>query len=128
MDDVVFENVRLEPGFEYFLYVGEIKAHGLNDFVRRGLERRFQRPFRAITVCPDVLETYPAGNILAVNPWLAGDRGRTAGRRPMGAFAHYLSCDRYFRSLVERLLAAQGRLFVWMFETRLEFLLRDMRG
>jgi hypothetical protein len=128
MDDVVFENIRLEPEFEYFLYVGEIKAHGLNDFVRRGLERRFGRPFRAITVCPDVLETYPVGNILAANPWLARAPGRTAGRRPMGDFAHYLSCDRYFRALLERLLAAQGRLFVWMFETRQEFLLRDVRG
>ena len=128
MDDVVFENIRLEPGFEYFLYVGEIKAHGLNDFVRRGLERRFGRPFRAITVCPDVLQTYPPGNVLAVNPWLTRSGGHVAERRPMDAFAHYLSCDRYFRALAERLLAAQGRLFVWMFEPKREFLLRDVRG
>lgn len=127
MDDVVFERVRLEPDVEYFLYVGEIKAHCLSGYVAEGLARRFGRPFAGVCVCPDVLADYPPGNILAVNPWLA-ERPGVAERRPMDQAAAWLSASPRVLALVEELLSRQGRLFVWMFESKAELALTALPG
>ncbi len=127
MDDVVFDGVRPEPGVEYFLYVGEFKAHGLNAFVARGLSRRFGRRFEGITVCPDVLAEYPGGQVLAVNPHLAGQPG-VAERRSMDEGAAWLSASGRVLALVAELVERQGRLFVWMFESKSQLALAALPG
>lgn len=129
MDHVFHDSVRLEPGVEYFLFVGEIKAAGLNDFVQQGLERRFGRKFRPITVCPDVLLEYPPGNILAINPNVAQASAQGAPlqciRMHMGHFAAHVSEDARVQALLKALLARQDQVFVWQFESRLELSIVD---
>lgn len=127
MDDVLFDSVRLEPGREYFLYIGELKTRCLNPFVREGLARRFGRPFAAVSICPDALTEYPFEDLLAINPWVAGRPG-TAERRPMDRFAAHVSGHERVRALVRDILSRQERLFVWMFESKAELALTDIPG
>lgn len=133
MERVCFENVRLVSGVDYFLYIGEIKAFGLNEFVRQGLERRFKRPFMPIGICPDILARYPFDNVIVINPWARRPRvtleGGEAERVSSGPFVAHISASRYVRSLARMLVERQERVYVWMFESRPEFhLLDDLEG
>ena len=68
MEEVLYENVRLEKDRAYFLYVGEIKGHGLNHFLKEPLERVHGRPVDFISIIPDVLSEYRHGNLVVINP------------------------------------------------------------
>ena len=129
MERVCFEDVRLTSGVDYFLYIGEIKAFGLNEFVRQGLERRFGRPFKPIGICPDILADYQVENCIVINPWAKRPRvtldGGEAARVSAGPFVAHISASRYVRSLCRLLAERQDRVFVWMFESRPEFTLFD---
>lgn len=129
MERVCFEDVRLQSGVDYFLYIGEIKAFGLNEYVSQGLERRFGRPFMPIGICPDILSDYPVDNCIVINPWAKRPRvtmeGGEAERVSAGPFVAHISASRYVRSLCRLLAERQERVFVWMFESRPEFHLFD---
>ncbi|MBU1001099.1 MAG: hypothetical protein KKE73_01100 [Proteobacteria bacterium] len=132
MEHVCFENIRLESGVDYFLYIGEIKAFGLSDFVRQGLERRCGRPFKAIGICPDILHQYPYDNVVVINPWAkpprANARSDEAGRVSAGPFVAHVCASRYVQSLLRLLRERQDGVYVWMFESRREFQLQEMDG
>lgn len=130
MEHVIYEDIRLESGVDYFLYIGEIKAYGLSDFVRQGLEKRFGRQFRPIGICPDILSRYPYDNVVVINPWaerprVSSARGRAA-RASVGPFVAHVAASRYLRSLVRLLGERQDGVYAWMFESRPEFHLKDM--
>ncbi|BBD08140.1 hypothetical protein [Desulfovibrio ferrophilus] len=132
MEHVCFENIRLESGVDYFLYIGEIKAFGLSEFVSQGLERRLGRPVRPIGICPDILRQYPYDNVVVINPWakrprVISQRGE-AERVSVGPFVAHVSASRYVKSLVRLLRERQDGVYVWMFESRPEFLLQEMDG
>ena len=52
----------------WFLYVGEIKAAGLNRFLVEHLSRRYGKPAECIHIVPDVLAFYPDDIFLVVGP------------------------------------------------------------
>ena len=68
MQNAFYENISINQKTHYFLYVGEIKALYLNEFFRESLCAMHQKDFGYIAVVPDVLEIYPAENVLAINP------------------------------------------------------------
>ena len=63
----LFENLSLDSKTRYFLYIGEIKALYLNEFLREALSGIYGKDAGYIAIVPDVLETYPEENIL-INP------------------------------------------------------------
>ena len=52
--DVYFQNYHLEPGTQYFLYIGELKNYGLSIFLKDALSRIFNCPVDFIAVVPEV--------------------------------------------------------------------------
>jgi len=39
-EDLYYTNFSYDPACYYFLYIGELKAYGLNQFVREALQKR----------------------------------------------------------------------------------------
>lgn len=126
MDTPHFSNLVLEPDVNYFLFVGELKAYGLNHFVAKALERNFKTPFKPISIAPDLIATDSFDGLIVINPDAAeaSDEGMTvAFRTPMAAFSSTLSSNTYIKSLVDELLDRQDHLYIWMFESRPELAL-----
>ncbi|NJB67274.1 hypothetical protein GGQ74_000914 [Desulfobaculum xiamenense] len=127
-----YQNVRLDPDAFHFVYVGEAKACCLNHFVWQGLSRILGRSVGWVSIVPDILGDYRWGNVAVLNPqaerlrWATG-RG-VSMRVPMAEFAARVGREPAVRRLVERLLARQGQLPVWMFESRPELSLCRMPG
>lgn len=131
-DDVLFSDLRIEPGTYYFLYVGEIKADCLNQFVAETLARATGRKVEWISIIPDVMDSYPHGNVLVINP-PAKDILRRTGERvrcriPTRAFAAHVSSSPAVLELANHLLAAQGELYVQVFESVPELTLANLEG
>jgi hypothetical protein len=132
MEDVSFNNIRLDPETFYFLYVGEIKAYGLNRFYAEALSRDRGPRVGAISIVPDMLDRYPFENVCVINPEAdqIAERqgGRCALRIPTAQFAVHVSNSEYVRELLRELLLRQEHVPVWMFESKPEFTLREMMG
>ncbi|NOY86593.1 MAG: ATP-grasp domain-containing protein [Deltaproteobacteria bacterium] len=131
MDDPFSAGIALDPKKYYFLYIGEIKAIDLNRFMRGPVEIRSGKPADFIAVVPDVLSRYPEGNTIVVNSAAREARERSGLlhniRITAGRFAEEVSRDRRVLALVDRLIDAQGELFVNMFESRPELAFADGR-
>jgi len=120
-EDVLFSDLHLKNDTSYFLYIGELKADCLNQFVGEALSRIHQRRFECISILPDVVESYPHQNILVINPLakkLYAETGRKYScRMSAGDFAAVVSRSKTILELVELLVSRQGRLYIHVFES-----------
>ena len=66
-DPVLHYDINLKPGVAYLIYVGEIKAYGLNAFLIPVLEQIYCRPVDCIALIPDVLGRYQYSNLAVLN-------------------------------------------------------------
>ena len=132
MEEVSFNNVRLDPKTYYFVYVGEIKAFGLNNFYSRAFAKDHGPRVGAISIVPDVFDRYPYENMIVINPeadQLARRQGRrTALRIPTSRFAVHVSNSPVVQKLINSLIQRQDQVPVWMFESKPEFTLHHMPG
>jgi hypothetical protein len=132
MDDLVFNSVKLSADTYYFLYVGEIRAHGLSVMLRESLTRVMNRPVDFIAIVADVFEEYGYENIMVINPKAQQLRARrqrpVSCRIPARTFASLVSDHPRVLKLVHDLLARQGEVFVYMYESLPELTLDRIPG
>jgi hypothetical protein len=136
MTDCIHTNIVLDPGFRYFMYIGELKTHCLNDFLRGAHARRFGVPLekvRHVSIVQDVLEVNDHENIMVINTEAEKLRHETDGRRvarrvPMNLFSAQVSQSQDVRRLIQKILSWQDKLPIWMFENKAELSLRDIPG
>ncbi len=131
-DDVLFSDVTLDDDTDYFIYVGELKTDGLNQFVKENLSRIHNRKFDFISIIPDVMGSYPHRNILVINS-LAGNlytqtRKKISCRMSPGDFAGVVSYSSTVLDLVRMLVRKQGKLYVHVFESLPELTFTRMPG
>jgi len=132
MDDLVFDSVRLSPDTYYFLYVGEVRAYGLSVMLRESLTRVLNRPVDFIAIVADVFEDYGYDNIIVINPkaqqlWARRQRPVSC-RIPARTFASLVSNHPRVLKLVDELLARQGEVHVYMYESLPELTLDQIPG
>ncbi len=131
-EDVLFSDLQLEEDTFYFFYVGEIKADCLNQFVAETLGKVHGRRFECISIVPDIIESYPHRNILVINPRAKILYNQTSRkyscRMGAGEFAVEVSGSATVRSLAEKLIARQGRLYIHVYESLPQLELSHMSG
>lgn len=115
-------NFSLDPDCYYLLYVGELKNLGLTEFLERFLSTRLKRQVRTVAVVPDQLEQYNYTDLLVYR--LTDDATcRTSRRCNIGRFLEAVSSSSTIEQLVERILASQNELYLYMYESKLEMTL-----
>ena len=128
-DTILFNNIKLEPDKAYFIYIGEIKNHGLNSFIIPYLERIYDRPVECIALVPDVLASYPYTNVAVINKEAYQyyvSKGMLVNCRPTASqFAQEISANLFARELLENILREQDFVYLHMFESRPEMTLAD---
>jgi len=132
MQNTLYENIALNQRTQYFLYVGEIKALYLNEFLRESLSAIHGKETDYIAIVPDALETYPDENLLVINP-AAAKESRELGKKvscriPGKQFASFVSTHPRVIELVETLTARQGELLINVFQTLPELTLDRIAG
>lgn len=131
-EDVLFSDVKLEDDTDYFLYIGELKTDGLNQFVRENLSRVYNKKFDYISIVPDVMESYPHRNLLVINPLsknlYSQTRKKFSCRMSPGDFAGVVSYSTTVLDLVRMLVKRQGQLYVHVFESLPELTFTRMPG
>jgi hypothetical protein len=132
MDEVLFSNIRLKKNTFYFIYAGEVKAYGVNTFLKEALSRKLRKQVEFIAIIPDMLEEYHYENVMVVNPVgqrLCLETGKKVSCRiPARLFASAVSQNREVLRLVDSLLKAQQEVFIYMFESLPEFTLDRLPG
>lgn len=113
--------VKISGDRTWFLYIGEIKAAGLNRFLTGPISSMAGKPSECIHIVPDVLGQYPEGRYVVINP-AAVLAGTGAGKRccvrtPVHEFAAQVSENSQVQDLIDSILAVQGELLVNVFET-----------
>lgn len=103
------------------MYVGEMKAAGLNRFLVKPLTARYGKPAVCIHIVPDILAFYPDDIFLVVGPGADQAGPDTPERRNSRIcppeFASLVSSDEVVRATVEQILQMQGELFLNVFES-----------
>jgi glutamate 2,3-aminomutase len=128
-DPVLFNDIKLDSDKAYFIYIGEIKAYGLNPFLIPPLERIYGRPVDCIAIVPDVLASYPYPNLAVLNSTSYQyhcNKGLLVNCRPSpGEFASEVSSSFLAQELLERILRAQDCVYIHMFASQFEMHLTD---
>jgi hypothetical protein len=127
-----YSDFLIQEDTEYFLYIGELKNYGLNNFLKEALSRIFNRKFDFIAIVPDVFEQYNYDNIVVINPLVhtyACRFGTNVNCRISSkAFMKAVSESRQVRTLVKRLLNRQSNLYIYMYESLPEMILDEIPG
>ena len=109
MSEMSSEEIGVDTERAWFLYVGEIKAAGLNRFLVDPLSKRYGKPAVCIHIVPDVLAYYPEDIFLVIGPGsdLAGPDTpeRTNSRMAASQFAATVSADEVVKALVDHISA-----------------------
>ena len=120
-DSISFSNFSLSASRYYFFYIGELKAHGLTDYLKVALASRSNRPVSCLAIVPDILGKYNYENIIALSPLLAQNKelyGRHVSfRTPMRQFAQTVSHHPTIIETIKRVLSHQSELYLFMFES-----------
>jgi len=120
-ENICFSNFSLSSSTYYFFYIGELKAHGLTNYLKAALAPRCNRPVSCLSIVPDILGHYNYDNIIALSPLLARNReqhGRMISfRTPMQDFAGAVSHHPAIIDITQRILAQQSELYLFMFES-----------
>ena len=128
-DPILFNSIELDPDRAYFLYVGEIKAYGLNPFLIPVLEQIYRRPVDCIAIVPDVLATYPYPNLAVLNSksyQYHCSTGSLVNCRPSPReFANEVSSSFLAQELIDSILREQDFVFIHMFASQTEMNLTD---
>jgi len=128
-DPILFNSIELDPDRAYFIYVGEIKAYGLNPFLIPVLEQIYGRPVCCIAIVPDVLASYPYSNLAVLNNESYRyhcSTGLLVNCRPSpGTFADEVSSSFLAQELLESILREQDSIYIHMFASRPEMNLID---
>ena len=132
MSDIYFSNFQLEEDTEYFLYIGELKNYGLNNYLKEALSHIFSRKFDFIAIIPDVFEQYDYENLIVINPHAKTfecQYGTHVCCRVSGhEFSASVSKNRQIRALVKRLLNRQKHIYIYMYESIPEMTLDEIPG
>lgn len=132
MSEIFYSKYRLNNDTEYFLYIGELKNYGLNNFLAESLSRIHQKKFDFIAIVPDVFENYDYRNLLVVNPFAevffrrhgCNICCRLAGRE----FMECVSRNSYVHELIRELRNRQDQVLVYMYESFPEMNLDKIPG
>jgi ATP-grasp domain len=132
ISDIYFSNYQLQDNVHYFLYIGELKNYGLNIFLKESLARIENCQFDFISIVPDIFEQYDYENLIVVNPEAEDYTcryGRSVSCRiPANIFLSSVSENQQVRALVQELLARQGNLYIYMYESMPEMTLDAIPG
>ncbi len=128
-DPILFNSIELDPDRAYFIYVGEIKAYGLNPFLIPVLEQIYRRSVGCIAIVPDVLASYPYSNLAVLNSesyQYHCSTGLLVNCRPSpGTFADEVSSSFLAQELLKSILHEQDFIYIHMFASRPEMNLID---
>ena len=128
-DPILFNNIKLEAEKAYFVYIGDIKNHGLNAFLIPYLEKIYSRPVDCIALVPDVLASYHHPNLAVINKEsyrYHADKGMLVNCRPTaGHFAQQISASLFAQELLEKILREQDFVYLHLFESRPEMTLAE---
>ena len=128
-DPILLNSIKLEPSKAYFIYIGEIKAYGLNAFLKPVLEQIYCRPVECIALVPDLLGRYPYSNLAVLNRdsfHYYSSKGIRVNCRPSaGSFAREVSASFLAQELIESIILEQDFVYIHMFASRQEMKLVD---
>ncbi len=132
MKSIHFSNFRLEDDTQYFLYIGELKNYGLNVFLKEALTQIHGSKFDFIAIVPDVLEQYNYENLIVINPLIESYQCKYGSnvhcRVSATEFVESVSTNLKIRTLIDRILARQPELFLYMYESLCEMTLDEIPG
>ena len=131
--DLRYTNFTYDPACYYFFYIGEMKAYGLNHFVREALQKLHpQREVRFAAIIPDICVQYYDRNLIVINPPGTGETGTNelpvSCRMSIGRFMIAVSTSPMIHQLVGEILAHQPELYLSLFESVMEMTLDEIPG
>lgn len=140
-DDVLYTNFTYNPDFYYFLYIGDLKAYGLNVFLQETLKHRYyNKEVRFISIIPDICIQYNYPNIFVINPEAQVDSVdeeagklnlkpfRKSCRIKYDMFIKSVSESKTIRRLIKQILEKQNQLYISLYESIEELTLDEIEG
>lgn len=140
-EEILFTNFTYNPDCYYFLYIGDLKAYGLNVFIQETLKRRiYDKEVRFIAIIPDICIQYNYSNIFVINPEARQDSVieeagevdlkpfKKSCRIRYDAFISAVSNSSTIRQLIDMILEKQNQLYISLYESVEELTLDEIEG
>jgi hypothetical protein len=138
-DEILFSNFTYNPDYYYFMYIGDLKAYGLNIFLQETLNRRvYNKEVRFIAIIPDICIQYNYANLFVINPEagrnVVDDEAGKLNIRPLkkscrikyDQFISAVSANKTIRALIEKILQKQNQLYISLYENIEEMTLDEI--
>ncbi len=135
--EILFSNFTYNPDVYYFLYIGDLKAYGLNTMLQETLSRRItNKQVQFISIIPDICIQYNYSNIFVINPSAHEDtvEGERLDIKQMKrscriAYDHFITAvsnNNTIRKLINKILERQNQLYISLYESIEELTLDDI--
>ncbi len=115
-NNIRFTNFNFDKEKYYFLFISELKAYGLGYFFKEAISKVYgldMNSIEFITIAPDIFEQYNYDNLIIINK----NKNRENKRKKHDDFIKDVSSSIYIDRLIDKLLANQAKVFIYMFET-----------
>ncbi|NOX15897.1 MAG: hypothetical protein GXP61_07730, partial [Epsilonproteobacteria bacterium] len=125
--NVRFTNFNFDEKKYYFLFISELKAYGIGYFFKEAISKIYNLDIDSIefiTIAPDIFEQYNYDNLIIINK----NKNRENKRKKHDDFIKDVSSSIYIDKLIDRLLANQKEVFLYMFETSPYMTLNKKKG
>ncbi len=129
-DDIIFSNFTYNPNYYYFIYIGDLKAYGLNNFIKETFSRRiYNKEVRFISIIPDICIQYNYSNLFVINPEAREDAVdddaqklnlkpyRKSCRVRYDSFISAVCKNKTIRQLIDKILEKQNQLYISLYES-----------
>ncbi len=134
---ILYSNFTYNPDVYYFLYIGDLKAYGLNTLLKETLSRRLnQRQVQFIAIIPDICIQYNYENLFVINPSAKEEMVederldirelKKSCRIPYDRFISTVSNNLTIRKLIHRILERQNQLYISLYESIEELTLDEI--
>lgn len=140
-NEILFTNFNYNPDIYYFLYIGDLKAYGLNTYIQETLSRRvYDREVRFIAIIPDICIQYNYANIFVINPEAReGSVDEESGKLNLKPFKKScriryddfisaVSNSKTIQKLIKQILTKQNQLYISLYESIEELTLDEING
>jgi len=114
-----FSNFKYDPEIYYFFYIGELKSHGLTDYLHEVCAQFQDRQVECIAIVPDLHDQYNYANLIVPSPYSGKNLHvePMSFRRNTGSFLAAVSEDSSIHAIIDQILAHQDQLYIYMFES-----------
>lgn len=122
----ISKNFSISPQKYYLIYLGDLRASCLGEYLTNCLQKLYQKPLEMICIIQDVRKKYPKDvNIIVINKQAENEYKKNNKtyhiKMPGDHYFKEIATNRYVKQLIADIKKRQEKIFAYIFNVDAKF-------